>query len=238
MQHAGTSVNQNALSVTEQQVIQYLAAHPDFLVRHPEVLNDLVPVARDAKDGVLDFQKFQIEQLQRSLANIKSMQNDFFTTARDNLLTQQKIHECVLLALEAECSSDLLDIVLTDWPQQLGLAAISFCLETDHAGNTWFDQELIVNLGSGEVNRLMGSKHNVLLRPLVTADKKIFGGMAPSVRSDAHVRIRLDYSTPPGMLVFGAAQPGSFAPGQSVELIVFLAQVLEANLRLWKFLEN
>lgn len=235
---APQSVNENTLNISDQQVSQYLAKHPDFLVRHPELLADLAPLARPTNGGIADFQKYQIEQLQRTLNALRAQQTDFFNTARDNMLTQQKIHECVLMALEADNSTDLIDIVLNDWPQHLNLAAIQFCLENDHAGNVWFDEDLIVALEPGSVNRLIGMKHSVMLRPLVHGDKAIFGGMAQGVRSDAYVKIQLDYSTPPGMLAFGAAQPGSFAPGQSVELLIFLANVLESSLRLWKALEN
>jgi uncharacterized protein YigA (DUF484 family) len=235
---SSSPVNQNDLVVTEQQVTQFLLSNPDFLQRHPDVLADLLPPRRSDIAGAADFQQYQIETLQHKLANMRSQQSDFFNTARDNLLTQQKIHECVLLALDAEGSADLLDVVLTDWPQVLEMAAINFCLEKAPSGHAWFEDSMIVSMEPGTINRLIGHKHNVLLRPLVQGEKLIFGAAALGVRSDALIKVRLDYTTPVGMLAFGAPQPGSFAPGQSVELLVFLARAFEASLRLWKFLEN
>lgn len=232
------SVNQNNLFITEQHVTQFLLSNPDFLQRHPDVLVDLLPPDRSDITGAVDFQQYQIKSLQHKLANLRSQQNDFFNTARDNLVTQQKIHECVLLALDAEGSADLLDIALHDWPQVLELAAINFCLEKVPSGHAWFEDDMIVSMEPGSINRLIGHKHNFLLRPLVQGEKTIFKTAALGIRSDALIKIRLDYATPVGMLAFGAVQPGSFAPGQSVELLMFLARAFEASLRLWKFLES
>ena len=89
----------------EATVAAYLADNPDFLVRHPELVQLLDAPSRFAAqaDGanVVDMQTFMVGRLQADLARARRDQVELIQSARSNLTSQGQIHEAVLAALDA-----------------------------------------------------------------------------------------------------------------------------------------
>src|ERR1700742_1166839 len=48
----------------EAAIVAYLVEHPDFVERHPALLQTLTPPAVDRGKGVVDFQRFMVARLQ------------------------------------------------------------------------------------------------------------------------------------------------------------------------------
>ena len=62
--------------VTAAQVIDYLRSHPDFLLRHAELLDAQHAPARRKGPGVLDLQQVMVERLRRDVARLRTDQDD------------------------------------------------------------------------------------------------------------------------------------------------------------------
>src|SRR5262245_31925348 len=88
--------------VTATQVADYLRQHPEFLLRHPELLDMQVSPGRRKGDGVADLQQYMVERLRRDIARLKADQDDLLANSRDNLSTQDRIHKAVLALLGAQ----------------------------------------------------------------------------------------------------------------------------------------
>jgi uncharacterized protein YigA (DUF484 family) len=86
---------------TAAQVAAYLRRHPDFLVRHPQVLDGLKPPIKQRGDRVVDLQHFMVERLRGEIQRLRSEQDDLLAVSRDNLSTQGRVHKAVLALLGA-----------------------------------------------------------------------------------------------------------------------------------------
>ena len=82
--------------LTDSAVADYLGRHPDFLIRHPNVLNGLKPPARWSGDDVVDMQHYQTRG---HSTNIDSPEFGYsllqvFPSVIELKLTSRKTWEC------------------------------------------------------------------------------------------------------------------------------------------------
>ena len=215
------------------EVTAWLKQNPDFLLQHPELLDDLAAPARDMGRGVSDLQQAIIEKLRTDLELARQRQRELVTTGRANLAGQSRIHECMLTMLSANSFEQLIQIVTTDFAVLLDLDVVTLCIEADSTDPLTPHIRGLQVVPAGAVAALMGDNRSVLLRSHVQGEAEIYGGGAPLVASDALARINVSPTTPPGLIAFGSRQPGKFQAGQAVELLSFLARSLELVIRRW-----
>ena len=90
---------------TAKQVAAYLRAHPDFLLRHPNLLAVMeAPVREFAEadpDGgaVVDLQHAMVGRLRSELVRSAKQQGDLIDAGRNNQRSQARIHATVLRLL-------------------------------------------------------------------------------------------------------------------------------------------
>jgi len=219
--------------VTAAQVADYLRQHPEFLLRHPDLLDTQVAPSRRRGEGVADLQQFMVERLRRDLARLKADQDDLLTNSRDNLSTQDRIHKAVLALLGAETLEHFVEIVATDLAVLLDVDAVALCVEAGDGKARKLRLDGIQMLAPGAVDRVLGAERAALLRDDTTGDAEIFDAGAGLVRSDALIRLRFGDGAPPGLIAFGTRHPGYFDPGQGTELLHFLARIIEHCVRAW-----
>jgi len=215
------------------QVIAYLRRHPDFLLRHPELLDAQQPPARHNGKTVVDLQQVMVEKLRRDVARLRADQDEIIANSRDNLNTQERIHLSVLNLLEAESFEQFIEILTGDLVLMLDVDVVNLCVEMTEVSLGDSNIDGIQILEPGAVDRIMGHNQNVLLRDEVEGDPEIFGGCAELVRSDALLRLRISPAAPHGLIAFGTRHPGYFHPGQATELLSFLGKVIEFGIRSW-----
>ena len=232
----GTSNRPDAKRSTEPtaaQVVAYLGRHPDFLFRHPEVLDGMRPPAKMRGEGVIDLQHFMVERLRGEIQKLRSEQDDVVAVARDNLSTQARVHKAVLALLGACSFEHLIEAVTTDFAVLLDVDVVSLCIEAEEEPLPRVSLGGVHLLEPGSVDSLLGPKRSVLLRADAEPEPAVFGGAARLVRSDALVRLAIGSTTPAGLIAFGTRHPGFFNGGQGTELLSFLAHVLEHCIRGW-----
>ncbi len=223
-------------SATAAQVVAYLRRNPDFLSRHPELLDlQLSPGRHGASGkGVVDLQQFMVERLRGEINKLRNDQDEILANTRDNLSTQERIHKAVVELLEAESFEQFIDIITGDLGLLLEVDVVSLCVElSDHTAKRP-KHEGIQFLGRGAVDRALGGKDkHVVLRDEAIGDPEIFGAGAELVRSDAMLRLNISSHAPAGLIAFGARHPGYFHAGQGTELMSFLGRVIEFGIRTW-----
>jgi uncharacterized protein YigA (DUF484 family) len=219
--------------ITAAQVADYLRQHPEFLVRHPDLLDVQVVPGRRKSDGVVDLQQFMVERLRRDVARLKADQDDLLANSRDNLSTQDRIHKAVLALLAAESLEHFVEIVATDLAVLLDVDAVALCVEAVGGKANELRADGVQVLAPGAVDRVIGADRAALLRDDTTGDVEIFDAGAGLVRSDALIRLRFGDDAPQGLIAFGTRHPGYFDSGQGTELLHFLARIIEHCVRAW-----
>jgi uncharacterized protein YigA (DUF484 family) len=219
--------------ITAAQVADYLRQHPEFLVRHPDLLDVQVMPGRRKADGVVDLQQFMVERLRRDVARLKADQDDLLANSRDNLSTQDRIHKAVLALLAAESLEHFVEIVATDLAVLLDVDAVALCVEAVGGKANELRADGVQVLAPGAVDRVLGADRAALLRDDTTGDAEIFDAGAGLVRSDALIRLRFGDDAPQGLIAFGTRHPGYFDSGQGTELLHFLARIIEHCVRAW-----
>ena len=218
---------------TEHDVARFLRHHPDFLVKHPELLSSLAPPTRRLGDGILDMQQFMIERLRNDLSASRASNAELVTLSRSNQASQSRAFRAALALLNARTFEHLIEILTTDLAVHLGVDVASLCVEQTRDGPPRAPCKGVQILEVGTVDRLLGRGRDVLLRPDAPGDQAIFGSVAGLVRSDALVRLGIGRLAPPGLLAIGSRAEGWFQTGQGTELMAFLGRIVERSIRSW-----
>lgn len=222
-----------AAALSPAAVRAYLAANPEFLADHPELLAILTPPALKGDGAVIDMQRFMIERLQAEVVRLRSLQGELIETGQSNMASQSQIHGAVLALLGARDLEHLCAIVTSELVDLLELEAVALCLE---AARKTRPRETLGGahvLGPGVISRRLGQGRDIVLRREVAGDRAIFRTKAPRVRSEALIRLHLGSDAPLGLLALGAGEADRFHPGQGTELLAFLGRALEHCLRPW-----
>ena len=219
--------------VSAAQVAEYLRQHPEFLVRHPDLLDIQIVPGRRKAEGVVDLQQFMVERLRRDVQRLKADQDDLLTNSRDNLSTQDRIHKAALELLGAKSIAHFIEIIATDLAMLLDVDAVALCLETVDGKTAKLHVDGLQLLPAGTVDRVLGLERAALLRDDTVGDPEIFAAGAGLVRSDALIRLKIGDGMPPGLIAFGTRHPGYFDPGQGTDLLHFLARIIEHCIRAW-----
>lgn len=219
--------------IGEEEVARFLAAHPDFLNRHPDILAALNPPRRKHGDGVIDLQHAILERLRGEVTQLKDTQHQLITATRGNMTSTARVHACVLALLDSPSFEHMIHIVTHDMAQMLDVDATSLCVERVVGDQPPAPPRGVRILDPGDVDTVVGRGKDSALVEVENGHPAVFGAAAALVRSAAYVRLDISPRTPPGMLALGSRSAGNFHPGQATELLVFLGSVLSLSIRSW-----
>lgn len=219
---------------TEEQVVGYLRLHPDFLIRHPELVLGLSPPSRwgDA-DGVVDMQAFMIERLRDEVERIKGTAEHIIQTSRTNMSTQSRTHRAAVALLAAESLAALAETVADDLPALLDVDVAALCFESGaNASRPDLALPTLRFVPEGYVRKVLGGlDRDCALAEEMPGDPLLFGGGSGLVQSAAVVRLMPGGHCPEALLALGSRHGRTFHTGQGTELLTFLARVAESCIR-------
>jgi len=219
--------------VTERQVVDYLLGRPDFLVKHPRILQNMAAPGRSLGEGVTDFQQAMIDRLRQEIDNARGQSQELIDNSRVNMSVQSRVHECVLALVAANSFEELIQTVTTDMAVILDLDAVTLCIEAVDHSQAQIRTNGLQLLSEGTVRSLVPDGQSCILRSDISGDPELFGAAAPLVRSDALMRLKISDATKPALLALGSRNATKFHPGQATELLTFLTRVLESLVRGW-----
>ena len=218
---------------SELQVVEYLRVHPDFLIRHPELLLVLSPPSRWTEaDEVIDMQVFMIDRLREEVDRVKGAAEHLIHTSRSNMSTQNRTHQAVVALLGAESVAGLAEAVSDDLPALLDVDIATLCFEESAAALPELAVPGVRRIPAGRVETLLGGiDRECALTEEMPGDPMLFGDGNGLVQSTAVVRLSAAGRCPEGVLALGSRHGRTFHAGQGTELLSFLAQVIESCTR-------
>lgn len=219
-------------SIAENDILAWLEAHPDFLIRYPHMCDILLPPTEKKGKGVADFQQYLVQRLRADNNQVKEKTRTLLETARHNMNNQQRIHGAVLRVLEAHSFEEFIQVLTSDLATMLDIDITALVVEADGQKIPHIHTSGIRIVPEGTIDKWMDGK-NALLQDNIHGIEPIFGGGATLVRSQALMRVDISINTPPAILAFGSRDPGMFVDGQATDQVSFLARVVERTFRMW-----
>lgn len=213
-------------------VIAWLAAHPDFLEKHPEACDLLTPPKLQAGRKVADFQSYMIERLKSDKDEAIETAREIVETARCNMNNQTRIHRAVLRLLEAQSFDEFIDTLTHDLTALLDVDITTLVVEADGRDIPHIHTNGIRVVPEGTLDNWLRGKH-ILHQSDISGIEAIYGAGAALVRSQVLIRVDISQNTPPAIIAFGSRDPNLFHPGQGSEQVSFLARVVERQFRTW-----
>ena len=209
-------------------VAKYLRKYPDFLIRHPEVL-DAVQLPHESGAAVSLIEK-QVEQLREQNHSLSKQLKQLVKVASDNELLMKRLHQLTLelmiikdlgsffdrlcLAMMNEFNADILNISLFDIKVEVSDGSSVFMVQRDDPEVQQFQTQL--EKGLTTCGRLNDRKL-----------KFLYGSRAQWVQSTVLVPLGTD-----GLLAIGSSDPARFYPGMGTLFLDLLATVITCRLAL------
>ena len=225
------------VAITENQVREYLEAHPDLL-------HNISAPKRDLGDGVEDFQHYLLKNLQTNSKSLKQRYDLLVDYCRENLSAQAQVHSAVLKLIRARSIEQLLELLTVDMLTVFDLDVVRIAMESDVPFDTSYGEQNysgIVFIDSGTVDALFGSQKNVLLfgdteENTPIGFEQIFINCEEQVQSCALLRLDSEMVDKHIILALGVRNKERYHTGQGTELLHFVAQAVA--LQLDKYLDD
>jgi uncharacterized protein YigA (DUF484 family) len=173
---------------------------------------------------VIDFRDRAVATLRARVAEVEEANRDLIAFARGHSGAAAAIHGAVLAAIEAEGLDHLIHIVTQDWPQMLGVDAVSVALR---AGGVALcaDADGLHHVEPRVIERSLTGLDGVVLRG-VERGHPLFGPACELIRAEALVRLRYAAPLPSGLIALGQRAEQRFETRHGSELLAFLGATL------------
>lgn len=226
---------------TPEQVRAFLKAHPDFLKKNPDVVTELTPPEQSLGNGIIDFQHYMLKNLQKDSKALKSRYDVLIDFCRDNMSVQAQVHHAVLRLIRTRSLEQLLEVLTLDLVSLFDVDVVRLGIESEARFDTSYGEQNysgIVFIEPGMVDAALGKKKNVLLVEDCTSVhppgfEQVFADCEAMIESCAMLRLELDTVDRNVILAFGVRHKDRFHPGQGIELLHFLAQIVAHQLDMY-----
>lgn len=219
--------------LNDEDILNWLKENPKFLSRNPDAVEFLVPPTRRDNDRkVADFQSYMIKRLKDDREDVIQSARDIVATSRANMNNQTRIHNAILMLLEASHFDDFIHAITMDLAAMLDVDIISLVVESNDGMIPRIDLTGVRMIGPGMMDHLV-KKQAIVLEAGIHGREELYGGGAGLVKSNLLLRLNIAPGTPPALLAFGSRNPDMFQPGMGTEQIAFLGGVIERCFRAW-----
>ena len=209
-------------------VRRFLSDNPDFLRDDPALLAKLG--LRPDAANIVDFGPAALARVHEAHKRESSARKHLEATARANFAAQAQTHGAVVDMLESRNHADLARRV--DELAQLRFGLIGGVVALEGPERTPAGWRMLIE---GQIDMIIGHDRVALMgfEPVALG---LFGDRAPQVRSMAMVRMAIWEPSREGLLAFGSADEHGFTEDMGVELVAFLARVVERTAERWPVL--
>ena len=222
------------VGINADQVREFLKANPDFLIKNLDVIDEAQTPERDLGGGVVDFQHYMVKNLQKDSKLLRSRYEVLVDFCRDNMSVQNLVHKAALKLIRTRNLEQLLETITLDLVSLFDVDVVRMAMESDTRFDTSYGEQNysgIVFIEPGMVDEAIGINKNVLLVEDCQLDQpagfdQIFSDCENMIASCALLRLELDTVGKHILLAFGVRHKDRFHPGQGIELLHFLAQIV------------
>jgi len=212
----------NDEDISQQQVADFLQAHPDYFQEHPELLNQLR--IRHQSGVAISLIEYQVRTLREQNAQLKLKLRELVSVARINDRLSERVMRLALTLMETNGMEDALSLI--DERMRVDFNADEVVLHLFDNNRTLPSDLQHCSRGprDGRVEKLFANLLRTY-RPLCGRLKSeqldyLFGARAVSIKSA--VLIPLGRHSDLGMLAIGSTDPNRYHPGMGT---VFLKQM-------------
>jgi len=207
--------------IAEDAVAAYLAAHPDFFERRPDlVVRMRVPHASGRAVSLIER---QVEVLRGQLQGERRRLAHLIARAQDFEALSARLHGLSLRLIAAQDLEHMQTVVTETFCRELNAEAAAlklFPLESDAA-----DPDPTVNI----FTELLNGEHS-LCGPLSTEQSNVlFDELSASIRSAALIPIRAAGRA--GVLAIASSDPERFGPDMGTDFLDRLGEIVSQKLR-------
>lgn len=219
--------------LTDDDILDWLRANPQFLTRNPDAAEFLVPPRRVNNDRkIADFQSYMIQRLKDDREDVLQSARDIVETSRANMNNQTRIYNAILMLMDAHSFDDFVQTITMDLAAMLDVDIISLVVELHDAVLPQIDLSGVRVVGPGTIALLTGRQHIALESQIAGLDE-LYGGGAGLVKSQCLMQLHIADNAPGALIAFGSRNPDLFHPGMGTEQISFLGAIIERCFRSW-----
>lgn len=223
MSEADQSQDEDDATLQWNEVREFLRADPDKLKGDPELLHELG--LRVHIDNVVHFPALAVKAaaVERESGARKKLE----AVARANFAAQSQTHAAVVDLLDSRNHADLARRLDEIARLRFGLVGAVIAVEAPGRAPAGWRA-----LPQGSADRLLGPQRLARMGEPLHSDA-LFGEISDEVKSTAMVRLAIWTPARQGVLAFGSKEDQGFAPDMGVELVAFLARVVERTAERW-----
>ncbi len=211
-------------ALSEEQVADFLASHPDFFSHHPSLLENL-SLSHECGPAVSLIER-QVEQLRQKNLNLRHQLNNLIQVARDNDALLAKLHVLTLSLLQADTLTDV-------------VAAVEDTLRT-HFLAEWVTLKIFAGGPDLPLSGVFAAPYHVeLFQTVMEEGAPYIGPPTPSqvaflfpsedeIRSCALIPLRQPSLT--GILAIGSRDLERFTPNLGKVILARLGEVIGTRL--------
>ncbi|HEB62937.1 MAG TPA: DUF484 family protein [Gammaproteobacteria bacterium] len=219
-------------TLTAQSVIDYLQAHPDFLVNHTDLFNQLSRSRHT--NGTTSFSEHQAKVQQETIKQLKQQMNELVGIAHDNDKINQRVRALTLKLLDAKTPdkqlSALHDCLTTDFNTDIVTLNL-FSNSSQHPENSILEIRYIdradESLTTFEELLQVGKFSCGKLKPEIL--KWLFGQQTEQIRSAVFLPLGTDHCF--GVLGLGSFDENRYHATQGTLFLSFLSEIISHSLQ-------
>jgi uncharacterized protein YigA (DUF484 family) len=212
-----------------EEVAAYLADHPDFLARRPELFRSLTPPRRIHGENIADH---MVAMVAAERARTRGLEAEMRAAIDDGRAGATLMMQVRLAVLALMRSRDVVETVVHELPALLRVESCNLLVESSQ-GNPdrifGFRRAGMLSLPAGSVSTLIGRGRDARVRTEVTDATLLHTEAAPLVTRDALVRVPLSCGTP-CLLALGARDASALPVRQTTTTFAFLGRIVAAAL--------
>jgi uncharacterized protein YigA (DUF484 family) len=196
----------------DEQVIEFLKQHPDFLQKHPEVLDHLV-LQHEAGEGAVSLMERQIKVLRERQSANREKLAEWVRVGRENDAIAERMHHFTLSLMQAHNEADLIGRVHASLRSDFDIVSVRLLLDTEARA----DIESLLPAARTRCGHFALEQRHI-----------VFGDEAESIASMALVPIGPAASL--GALALGSIDADRFTPAMSTDFLARMGELLGAAL--------
>ncbi len=220
----------------EMLVLRYLAQHPDFLLKYPEILmNHDNPERAFSGDNIIDFQKATIDILKTRLQKSEQVLQEYIKLGQENNFNLKRIELAICLLCQCESVEQFFELLDFDLPELLNIEGISILAahqdlppalaqRYEATGLAFYPDSLYDLFQSKQKKVVIGAKKQDYAY--------YFPQQAEQINSMVRVWLPVNANDPltnlgfPAVVAFGSRHKRKFIPNQATDLLELLARMV------------
>ena len=208
----------------EELVIRYLKQNINFLVNHPELLEQLeFPNKFKDTNKIIDLNAYRSKKLKNDYNYLKKQMSEILRAASSHIISQKRILKTSLKILNTKSLNKLIDVIVNDLGTLLACDLVSCYFTSDkinHRGISQMDNKIATSYFRDKPQTYLNQNSKGI--PL------FFPNKSKTVKS--YILLKIVYGVDRFIVALGSKDKNKFTKDQQVDLVEYLIQVIQIKL--------